>query len=97
MGRLDSLWDEPEKFDPDRFAPEREAERHRYAFVPFGAGPRMCLGYKFAQLSLKLVVATLLQGDFDLEISSPTTELLDIDWDITMNFKKFGGINIVVK
>ena len=61
MGRLDSLWDEPEKFDPDRFAPEREAERHRYAFVPFGAGPRMCLGYKFAQLSLKLVVATLLQ------------------------------------
>ena len=38
-----------------------------------------------------------LQGDFDLEISAPTTELLDIDWDITMNFKKFGGINIVVK
>ena len=61
MGRLDSLWDEPEKFAPDRFAPEREAERHRYAFVPFGAGPRMCLGYKFAQLCLKLVVATLLQ------------------------------------
>ncbi|QDZ17484.1 cytochrome P450 [Chloropicon primus] len=97
MGRLDRLWEDPEVFDPERFAPEMEAKRHRYAFVPFGAGPRMCLGAKFAMLSLKLVTATLLQGDFDLEVCSPTDAVLDIDWDITMNFKKTNGIKVALR
>ena len=96
MGRLGRLWDDPLKFDPERFAPEKERERHKYAFVPFGAGPRMCLGWKFGQMSLTLVLATLLQ-DYTFEVISPTADLLDIDYDITMNFHNHkNGIRLKV-
>lgn len=57
--RLPSLWPEPERFDPDRFAPERAAGRHRFAYFPFGAGPRLCVGAQFAMLEVPLVAAML--------------------------------------
>ncbi|MFP2924124.1 cytochrome P450, partial [Pyxidicoccus sp. 3LG] len=55
------LWADPEKFDPDRFLPERERERPRFTYFPFGGGPRQCIGNQFAQMELVLVLATLLQ------------------------------------
>lgn len=57
--RLPELWESPERFDPERFLPEREAKRHRLAFVPFGAGPRACIGAQFAMTEAVLVLATL--------------------------------------
>ena len=57
--RSPSLWPEPERFDPDRFAPDRAAERHRFAYFPFGAGPRLCVGAQFAMLEVPLVAAML--------------------------------------
>ncbi len=54
-------WPDPERFDPERFRPEHEAARHRYAYLPFGAGPRVCLGNHFAYMEAQLVLAVLLR------------------------------------
>lgn len=55
-----ALWQEPECFDPDRFGPEGSEGRHRYAFMPFGAGPRVCIGNGFAMLEATAILAVLL-------------------------------------
>lgn len=59
--RLPSLWREPGRFDPDRFAPPRQEHRqHPYALVGFGGGPRRCLGQTFARAELTVLVARVL-------------------------------------
>jgi len=55
------FWSEPERFDPDRFTPERSAGRPPFAYLPFGAGPRQCIGNQFALTEAQLVLATLAQ------------------------------------
>jgi cytochrome P450 len=59
--RHPSYWPDPEQFAPDRFRPEEESRRPRYAWFPLGGGPRSCIGNHFAMLQMKLAVATLLQ------------------------------------
>ncbi len=53
------LWDRPDIFDPGRFDPEAAKARHRYAYLPFGAGPRICIGMSFAQAETTATVAVL--------------------------------------
>lgn len=55
------VWPDPERFDPDRFHPERAGERSRYAYIPFGAGPRICVGAGLAITEMVLVLATMLR------------------------------------
>jgi cytochrome P450 len=52
---------DPEKFDPDRFSDERHEQLPTYAYFPFGAGPRACIGAAFATMEMVLTTATLLQ------------------------------------
>jgi cytochrome P450 len=52
---------EPERFDPDRFLPERQRSLPPFAYFPFGGGPRVCIGNTFAMMEMTLVAATLLQ------------------------------------
>jgi cytochrome P450 len=54
-------WPEPHRFDPDRFAPERAEGRSPWVYLPFGGGPRVCIGKGFALLEARLVLATLAQ------------------------------------
>ncbi len=51
----------PEVFDPEHFAPEQEKQLPRYAYIPFGAGPRICIGNHFALMEGQLLIATLAQ------------------------------------
>lgn len=51
------LWDDPDAFDPDRFATGSEANRHRFQYLPFGGGPRVCVGARFATVEALVILA----------------------------------------
>jgi cytochrome P450 len=59
--RHPSFWEKPSVLDPERFSPERSADRHRYAFFPFGGGPRQCIGNMFAIMESQVILAMMLQ------------------------------------
>jgi cytochrome P450 len=66
LHRRPDLYPDPERFDPGRFSPEAEAARPRGAYIPFGLGPRVCIGAAFAQLEADLLLAQVAQR-FELE------------------------------
>jgi cytochrome P450 len=55
--RTESVWPDPERFDPDRFLPEADAARPKSAYIPFASGPRVCLGNSFALLEMVLALS----------------------------------------
>ena len=59
--RHPAFWEEPDRFDPGRFTPERSARRPKYAYFPFGGGPRACIGSQFALTEAALILCTLAQ------------------------------------
>ncbi len=69
---------EPDKFDPNRFSKEGKAKRHTFAYLPFGHGPRSCIGMRFAQHEAKLALAALVRH-FEITPCSRTVEKIEID------------------
>ncbi len=61
LHRHEKLWVRPRAFDPERFAPERAGERRRFAYIPFSAGPRACIGAGFAMQEALLILAMVAQ------------------------------------
>ena len=61
MHRHVKLWEQPELFDPDRFLPERESKHVPGAYLPFGSGPRICVGAAFATIETALIIARLVR------------------------------------
>jgi cytochrome P450 len=61
LHRHEMWWEAPEKFDPGRFAPENRRHLNKYQYLPFGAGPRVCVGADFAMMQARIILATLVQ------------------------------------
>lgn len=59
--RHPDFWEQPEVFDPERFTPERMAARHRFAYLPFGGGPHLCIGQHFAMMEAQVALAMIAQ------------------------------------
>jgi cytochrome P450 len=70
MHRHTKLWNAPDRFDPDRFASDREKSHVSGAYLPYGAGPRVCVGAAFAQTESALIMARLVRR-FDFEVLDP--------------------------
>lgn len=85
--RLPELWSRPLAFDPERFSPANRSDRHRFAYIPFGAGPRQCIGEGFALAESVLVAAAIAQR-FRLRI--PDGYAAQLDPQITLHPK--GGM-----
>ena len=79
LHRDPALWQRPLVFDPDRFSPQNSANRDRWQFIPFAAGPRSCIGEHFAMLVTTLALATIVRSirirstDNDFPLESPCT------------------------
>jgi len=71
--RIEHIYPDPEKFDPERFSPENSEKRNPYAFVPFSAGPRNCIGYKFAIMEMQVVLSKVLRGFILRPVPGKTT------------------------
>jgi cytochrome P450 len=67
--RHEAYWRKPDEFDPSRFEPQAAKTLNRYTYLPFGAGPRVCIGQTFAQLEAIAILATLLNS-FQLRLRS---------------------------
>ena len=91
LHRHPGFWEEPERFDPDRFTPERARGRHRYAYIPFGAGPRFCVGNSLGMMEATIVLAMVAR---DLRLRKVPGYVVDGEPMLTMRVR--GGLPMIV-
>lgn len=87
-----AVWKDPDKFDPGRFEPGLIENTHHFAHIPFGGGPRVCIGQNMAKMQILLVMSAIIRNyDFELEgnqeVGMHAMMLLKPDGPIQMNFK----------
>lgn len=70
------VWPDPFKFDPLRFSPEEEAKRHPFTYLPFGAGPRTCIGNRYSMMVMKVILVRVLEAGLRFTKSPDTKPLV---------------------
>jgi cytochrome P450 len=85
-------WPDPERLDPTRFAPEQQERRPKFAYIPFGGGPRSCIGSNFAMMELQIVITMLLQA-FRTELAPQPP----IEREAIISIRPKGGIQFVAE
>jgi cytochrome P450 len=88
MHRDPRFWPEPDRFDPSRFTPDAKATRPKFAYFPFGAGPRICIGESFAWMEAVLMLATIAQR-WRMELLSR-----DVRPQASITLRPKGGIRV---
>jgi cytochrome P450 len=92
LHRHPDYWERPEEFDPERFAPGRSEGRPRFAYFPFGGGPRQCIGRDMALVEAQLVLATVAQR-YRLRLASDRP----IEPDPTVTLRPKGGLPMIAE
>jgi cytochrome P450 len=87
-----AFWQEPEHYDPERFSPERSAGRPRFAYFPFGGGPRLCIGNTFALLEAQVVLSQV-ASRYRLELVPGQS--IEVEPGVTLRPKH--GLRMVLK
>jgi enediyne biosynthesis protein E7 len=85
--RRPDFWENPLAFQPERFASERETHRHRFSYLPFGGGPRLCIGNHFATIEATLIMAMISQR-FWLELAPDA----QVHMDALVTLRPHGGM-----
>ncbi|XP_034139197.1 cytochrome P450 4g1 [Drosophila guanche] len=98
--RRPDIYPNPTKFDPDNFLPERMANRHYYSFIPFSAGPRSCVGRKYAMLKLKVLLSTIVRNyivhstdtEADFKLQADIILKLENGFNISLEKRKYATV-----
>jgi cytochrome P450 len=87
--RRPDFWPDPDRFDPERFTPEAIKQRHRFAYFPFSAGPRVCIGNSFSLVEGTLILATVCQR-YRMRAVLPR----QVPPDVQITYRPKGGLPI---
>lgn len=86
------LFEDPLRFDPDRFLPDREAALPRFAYMPFGGGKRICIGNQFALMEGQIILSTIAP-----HVSMELVSQRPIELQPFITLRPKGGVNVNVR
>ncbi|KOX28223.1 cytochrome P450 [Saccharothrix sp. NRRL B-16348] len=92
LHRHPGFWEEPDRFDPDRFSPGRSSGRSRYAYIPFGAGPRVCVGSGLGMMEATIVAASVVR-----ELRLSTVAGYEVRGEPMLTLRVRGGLPMTVR
>jgi len=90
--RRPDFWTDPQAFRPERFSPENETGRHRFSYIPFGGGPRLCIGSHFAAVEAHLIMAMVTQR-YQLELAPEA----DVQVDALVTLRPRSGMPMLLR